>query len=340
MSDPSRPGVLRRTAALIAAGLLSILAGCSGVLPGTTGSVAANSAPAVAGATTPSPTPRVDLIDYTQITGLPDGVIIRTPEAVAALSGAPQDFRDYLAAQLKEASRSTACPVSFGVQLVRTDGYAVGTIRGCDTLRVVWAKQGGTWAQVASGAQGLDCSALQSHGVPLAIAGPHCLQGATLVPYGSSTPVPSPRVTPSPAGGQLYTNPRYGFRCLLPQGWALRESPNGDGVTATDPTGAATASCFGRNRIGDGTTAGEQAAARAALVGAGVDITYASRTDSTYVLSGTRPDGTITYQWYAVGAGSSDGVAWSYPARMKAALDRDVTASVDTFRPGDLTSPH
>ena len=333
---------LRRVAAVVVAGLLALLSGCSGDLPGSTGTgreSSSASGPDVAVSPTAEPTLRVDLIDYTRITGLPDGVIVRTPDSVDALSGSPQDFRDYLAARITESDVS-ACSISVGVQLVRTDGYAVGTLRGCDDLRVVWARENGVWAEVASGPQVLECSELESRHVPPAIAGPSCRQSGSLVAYGPDVPPVSPRVTPDATGRQSYTNARFGFTCVLPEGWALKESDNGDGVTATDRTGRATASCLGRNNLADGTPAGEQAAARAALVGAGVDITYDSLTSSTYVLSGRRPDGTITYEWYAVGAGSINGVVWNYPAAMKTALDGDVTASVNAFMRGELAQPH
>ena len=333
---------VRRLAAVVVAGLLAALSGCAGGLPGSARSGNASSSVTgsdVAASPAAAPTLRVDLIDYTRITGLPDGVIVRTPDSVDALSGSPQDLREYLAARITESDVS-ACPVSVGVQLVRTDGYAVGTVRGCDDLRVVWAREKGAWTQVASGPQGLDCFDLASRHVPAAIAGPSCLQGGSLVAYGSEAPPATPRVTPDATGRQTYANARFGFTCMLPRGWALTGSDNGDGVTATDPSGRANASCLGRNNLADGTPAGEQAAARAALVGAGVDITYDSLTASTYVLSGRRPDGAITYEWYAVGAGSINGVVWNYPAAMKTSLDGDVTASVNSFFRGDLTQPH
>jgi beta-galactosidase GanA len=82
------------------------------------------------------------------------------------------------------------------------------------------------------------------------------------------------------------------------------------------------------------------ASTRDVLEGAGVVVKYAHVTDSTYVLSGKRPDGTITYQWYAVGAGSVNGIIWSYPAEMKNELHAAVTSSVNRFITGDLTVPH
>lgn len=349
---PSHVSLPRRARALLVVGLLATLTGCSGLLPGAgsrasdperasmDGSVAgAASAPAPVPAEdelgTASPVPLVELVDYTAITGLPDGVIIRTPDSVDALSGAPQDFRDYLSDRIAAAD-VLECSLTIGVQKVRTDGYAVGTLRGCDDLRVVWARQEGVWTEVASGRQGFGCSALETHGVPAVIAGPQCLDGTSFVPFGPQESQPSPRVEPRAEGGQRYTNVRYGFSCVLPEGWSLEESANGDGVTATDPTGRATASCLGRNSLADGTLVGEYSAARAALVGAGVDITYENVADSTFVVSGTRPDGSIAYQWFAVGQASVNGVAWSYPGDMKEDLDAAVTTSVTDFAWGDL----
>lgn len=349
---PGGASTSRRAAALLAGGLLATLAGCSGVVPGpgstisdaegagTDGSVtgvasAPSPPPAEDALGTAAPVPPVELIDYTAITGLPDGVIIRTPDSVDALSGAPQDFHDYLAGRIAAAD-VLECSLTIGVQKVRTDGYAVGTLRGCDDLHVVWARQEGVWTEVASGRQGFGCSALETHGVPAVIAGPQCLDGTSFVPFGPQASQPSPRVEPRAEGGQRYINVRYGFSCVLPEGWSLEEAANADGVTATDPTGRATASCLGRNSLADGTLVGEYSAARAALLGAGVDITYEHVADSTFILSGTRPDGSIAYQWFAVGQASANGVAWSYPGDMKEDLDAAVTTSVTEFARGDL----
>lgn len=335
-----------RAGTVLVAGLLAVLAGCSGLLPGGTGPGSDGSVTGAASAPSPvpaetstpataTPVPLVDLIDYTEITGLPDGVIIRTPGSVDALSGSPKDFRDYLAGRIVAAD-VLECSLAIGVQRVRTDGYAVGTLYGCEDLRVVWAREGGIWTEVASGRQGFECVALEGRGIPAAIAGPQCLDGGSFVPFGPAQPQPTPLVTVAADGWQRYTNVRFGFSCVLPAGWTLQESDNGDGVTATDPTGRATASCLGRNALADGTLEGEQAAARSALAGAGVDITYEHLGEATYVLSGIHPDGSISYQWFAVGQSSTNGVIWSYPADMKTALDEAVTMSVTEFGWGDL----
>ena len=85
---------VRRLAAVVVAGLLAALSGCAGGLPGSARSGNASSSVSgsdVAASPAAAPTLRVDLIDYTRITGLPDGVIVRTPDSVDALSGSPQD---------------------------------------------------------------------------------------------------------------------------------------------------------------------------------------------------------------------------------------------------------
>lgn len=118
--------------------------------------------------------PGAQVMDYTRITGLPDGVVIRTPDSVDALSGAPQDFRDYLAHRISQVDPVSECPTLIGVQLVRTDGFAVGVLRGCGDVQVAWVKVNGVWRTVASAAEGLDCSVLARQKVPPAMADLDC----------------------------------------------------------------------------------------------------------------------------------------------------------------------
>ncbi len=300
------------------------------------GAVAPPASPTATASPPAAPSPPANLIDYAQITGLSAGVLIREPDTVDALSGAPDDFRAYLAAQIATLVGPSDCPVSIGVQRVRTDGFAVGTvtvgtIRGCETAGVVWAKGPHGWFEVSSGPEP-DCAALEQYQVPAAISGSACVD--------DEQNALTPNVTTGPAGLQVYTNARFGFRCHLPGGWKLAESTSAGGVTATDPTAQATASCFGRNTLGDGTTADELENAGTVLRGAGVDVTYEHLTDTTYVLSGIRPDGSITYIWSAVGPGSVNSVVWSYPAGMKSDLDAAVTTSVHGFERGDLQRAH
>lgn len=145
--------------------------------------------------------------------------------------------------------------------------------------------------------------------------------------------------SPSADGGR-FVDYRYGFSCVMPGGWSVQLAGNGDGATATDPTGSATMTCSGSNNVFDDSARQAQERARAGLIANGVNVTYELLTDSSYVLSGIGADGRIVYEWRVVGEGSENAVYWTYPVSMESALDAALNASVNTFDQGDLTQPH
>lgn len=172
----------------------------SGGSPSASGSTGSPTSPAtpttpqVTSATSTASVAAGTLIPY------PNGVDILTAADTAKLTGAPEDFKGFLAGQLdsvlREAGNPTACRsyVQIGVQAVHTGGYASGHVavlnRSPDVTcissgnLVIWVRKDGAWRQLAStGDVALGCAVLEEAGAPSAVAGPQCYDGATLRPY-------------------------------------------------------------------------------------------------------------------------------------------------------------
>ena len=292
----------------------------------------------------PAPTAgmeRVALVDYVQAAEQPDGALVRTPTDVDALPGAPEDLRRHLAA-LVSRSDMTDCPLVIHVERVRTDGWAIGTLRSCEEeRRVLWIREGGSWSEAASADDVLDCSALAAVDAPVAVAGEQCREDGTLVAYGQGRQSTVTPTTATVVDGR-YENARFGYSCEVPEGWTGRESDDGADLDAHDPSEEAEYSCLGGNTsflAQAATTESVRESARVGLEEQGVRISYDELDGAGFALSGTR-EGAVVYLWMIVGEGSVNGVWWSCPEDRTDALDDAVARSVRTFVPGDLDTAH
>ncbi|HEY3707779.1 MAG TPA: protein kinase [Amycolatopsis sp.] len=148
-----------------------------------------------------------------------------------------------------------------------------------------------------------------------------------------------------PATAATYTNPLFGFTTQVPPGYtALKWTPeNGQGMTFSDDTIGAMLYVWGTNSgTGSGglSPADKLAELVASLEGNGGRVTFSSADSEGYTVSGYQGDGKIYYSHESIGAGSTAGLRWVYPADQKKALDKLVTDTVRTFKPGDLSQPH
>ncbi|WP_051791459.1 protein kinase domain-containing protein [Amycolatopsis jejuensis] len=172
---------------------------------------------------------------------------------------------------------------------------------------------------------------------------------ASLGQTGSSTPSSAPSTAPPstpsssvPASGETtYTNQRFGFSAHVPAGYvATPYTPEkGDGMTFTNADLDATLTVWGANTGGQRTSetlAGVVARAEAA----GGKVTYRKDEGDHYSVSGYLSDGKIFYERGYPGSKSKAVLRWVYPREHKAELDAPVSASLDTFRPGDVSQPH
>lgn len=145
--------------------------------------------------------------------------------------------------------------------------------------------------------------------------------------------VPSPRPAPAPTS-QTYVNARYGFSVSHPAGMTSHESDNGDGATFNRE--GVTVTAYGANVLASRPTL---ASVVADMQGEGISVTYRAGSATSFSASGL--DGrTVVYTRYLVGNRSYAVLQWRYPVSAKAEMDGPVTASVASFRAGDLTVPH
>lgn len=163
----------------------------------------------------------------------------------------------------------------------------------------------------------------------------------TMLGAPTASPSPAPPASSSPAVGNTYTNPRFGFTTRVPQGYtAASYSPdNGDGMTFTNTGLDATLTVWGTNS-GGRTTAAALAAAASEAEANGGRVTYRKAEGDHYTISGYQSDGKIFYERGFTGAGSTASLRWVYPREHKSELDTPVSTTADAFRPGDLSQPH
>jgi hypothetical protein len=129
-----------------------------------------------------SPTTSAEVIRYGS-----DGVVLDSASDVRKLTGAPDDFKNFIGgvtdAVTKRVDPSEECQPQVEVFVIDPKGYASGGVRGCDGAEYIWAKKNGIWQEIWGGQAAPDCDKLKSEHVPVSIAGDQCWQGEGMVPY-------------------------------------------------------------------------------------------------------------------------------------------------------------
>lgn len=198
-------------ATLTAAALL--LAGCgsdappaatprsSSPAPQTSGSTAPTATPTAQPSTSPttsSPAPPASpdvpadpaagkFIDYENVDE--SGVIITRAADTARLTGAPADFKTFIAAELarSRADLDKECPENPQIYVSRlaTGGWAAGGyfIPQCGGYAALWASSQGSWKQVWTGQELVGCATLTKYAFPASVSGTSCLEGDKSVKY-------------------------------------------------------------------------------------------------------------------------------------------------------------
>lgn len=145
--------------------------------------------PATSGpdATTTPDAPAGQLLDYE--TDDANGVSITTAADTAKLTGAPADFKAFIASELAKAQSTTddVCTEKPQIYVSRLDtgGWAAGGhfVPQCGGNATLWAKPGGTWQEVWSGQELTDCATLEKYEFPADVVGGTCLDGEDERPY-------------------------------------------------------------------------------------------------------------------------------------------------------------
>lgn len=191
--------------AALAASTLLLLGACGGGSdrsdasdPATTAAPTstAPTAPATtAPSTTPAPSPSTTapttaapagkLISYAN--GEDTGVTIATAADTGKLTGAPADFKAFIASELANATADEGCTEKpqISVDTIDTGGWARGGhfVPQCGGYATLWAKTGGVWRDVWGGQSLTPCSTLTKYRIPARVAGDSCLDGDDSVPY-------------------------------------------------------------------------------------------------------------------------------------------------------------
>jgi hypothetical protein len=135
--------------------------------------------------TTPSPsttTPAAQLIDYGD-----EGVPLRTPDDVAKLHDAPEDFKQFIAGAAGQVmtpkSATDKCGPYLYVNKVDTSGYAGGGVFDCGGAQLMWARRNGLWQEIWGGQTVPGCDDMKKFAVPKAIVGDRCWDGKNEIDY-------------------------------------------------------------------------------------------------------------------------------------------------------------
>lgn len=162
-------------------------------------SATATTTPPPAATTTPSATPTTpepsddpttaaptgQLISYVDSEDV--GVMIAEPSDTSKLTGAPADFKAFIAAELDRLEPDPGCTEKPQISVDRLDtgGWARGGtfVPGCGGSASLWARDGGTWKEAWSGQSLTECSVMKRYRFPARIAGNQCFDGTDAVPY-------------------------------------------------------------------------------------------------------------------------------------------------------------
>lgn len=116
-----------------------------------------------------------------------DGVPLYVSGDANKLSGAPRDFRTFLADQARKAIQaddgSCAEPPVYTIKTISDTGFAGGDFSQCGIKHLVWAKAEGEWSQVLSYDADPLCADLKAHKIPPGITGKTCRDDGGLRPY-------------------------------------------------------------------------------------------------------------------------------------------------------------
>lgn len=102
---------------------------------------------------------------------------VRTTADADALAGAPASFKEFIGQTAEQVVAGAACDDGFvgvRVRAVRTDGFADGSVNGCDPYLALWAVVDGDWTEIESTLDLLSCAVLEKHQVPSDIGGDTC----------------------------------------------------------------------------------------------------------------------------------------------------------------------
>ncbi|MFT4009437.1 MAG: hypothetical protein QM655_05280 [Nocardioidaceae bacterium] len=126
---------------------------------------------------TTSPTTTPKLLDFSSLNNN-SGAFVTGPKDIDQISTAPADFRAFVLKLAAKANKTgKQCPDAahgVGIDMVRTDGFAVGGVNDCGGYRALWAKVDGTWKEIIGTQDEWDCGPLRKYKVPSVLVNGRC----------------------------------------------------------------------------------------------------------------------------------------------------------------------
>lgn len=120
-----------------------------------------------------------DKVDLTVQKGLitypENGVIINSSKDTLKLTGASDSFKKFIAGEInkltKSQSNSSGCdvPYSITVKLIYNDLFASGTFGACGGAGIVWKNISGSWQEIATTQDSLECKIVEKYQIPKVI---------------------------------------------------------------------------------------------------------------------------------------------------------------------------
>lgn len=114
------------------------------------------------------------------------GVPLYTADDASRLTGAPKDFKQFMAYEVRKAIKaddpSCSEPAVYSVTAIASTGHASGEFSHCGTEKIFWARKSGQWIAIWHGTGVPPCSDLKRNKVPNGLAGNKCkAEGSTHV---------------------------------------------------------------------------------------------------------------------------------------------------------------
>lgn len=100
------------------------------------------------------------------------------PDDARQLRGAPKDFQQYMAHEVRSAVESddSSCsePPVYSVTAIADDGHAAGELSRCGVERIFWVRKSGEWIKIWSGTGVPPCADLKRNDIPSGLTKARC----------------------------------------------------------------------------------------------------------------------------------------------------------------------
>lgn len=140
-------------------------------LPATTGTTSApvSPSPTETESESTAPSPSEPVADPVRETYGVDGVVVQKPADAALLTGATDEFKDFIVGLAADANKAgESCPDAFhGITVFKIhDLYASGAVNDCGGYVAIWSAMDGAWREILGTQDAWECDELDKYDVP------------------------------------------------------------------------------------------------------------------------------------------------------------------------------